>query len=984
MKHLDIKSLNLSVRGTRPKMNQLIAVIMALLLGMSLFPFAQKNGWTLESGQSTIAVTSTSESLGSVANEATPEEVVLDTGIHDETNASEEEEINENLAGAEEATSAEEQQGSSAEEATTEPSSSDEAATSTLPLQQQKQLQEGESLGAAEELVEPQQSSVGMEEGFPYVEAASLFDTKISFGGMQWDVVDVDGNGIIRPTSDGAGKVTLLLSNGYFYPIASSGSVQYNTTQWAASGNITNAYAGSILQQQMNNITNTYIAAVPREYSAIQTRPFAANSATTRSDNGVKGAAVNDKLWPLSYNEAVAFTGSDAANASRVFQVGDESLDGSIQDPNRNNAYIFQGNWHLRTPSTASLGNNRSTYVSVDGSVGDGSTYSGVLYASFAVRPAFRLNLASIIFTSAATGSTMKSSVGVGQMAATTSNPENPLKLTMLDSSIPAPTTSTASLAATSGGTISVPYASTFTGAANRYVTAYVINGSGETVAYGKLAQDSASGTVDINLPEELTNGTYSLQLRNEETGTSELFTDFVSPAATISLHVISPPIAHPDIGFGGYQWKIIGNEGTGVATEALPGNVPNTLTVLLASGFDMGLSPFNSGGAGANYANSTLHYALITLENELPPEEASLLNEQALADLGVVVSDALYWPLSTPGAQSLTGSTSASDERVYKPDGSGATRWWLRSSYSATQKWNVLESGALSYAAIDSLYSVRPAANIDLSHILWRTDAINANGKGSVDVGDPAVVIGDIHGDVVKFTASTNSLAPPTKVSASSTQVAAGKKLGITYSNTEAVASGKFVSYVILPVVGGVQGDPLYYGKLSEAEPGSDLQAAVSLPVSIVPGDYVIKLFNERISGDNHTDFASTMVDVPFSVIPEALITVNLTLDVGFSSAQSFLVSIEDESGGLVTKMITVSPGQTHAEFSMVAPQGTYLVTLLSEGSSWRYSSTTEPVVVEISAGDAQVNLTAAQIKANWLSDTGNVINQMIEPWDD
>lgn len=144
--------------------------------------------------------------------------------------------------------------------------------------------------------------------------------------------------------------------------------------------------------------------------------------------------------------------------------------------------------WWLRSPGHAT---DKAAYVDKNGEV---NAYGlGVYYDSYVVRPAFNLNSASVLFTSAAKGGKTAFS------ANTALTGSDGYKLTMLDTSRSG---FSAEILKTANKTY-VKYQGATTGA-NEYITAMIVNANGEVTYYGSLKNITetadASGMFEIDL----------------------------------------------------------------------------------------------------------------------------------------------------------------------------------------------------------------------------------------------------------------------------------------------------------------------------------------------------------------------------------------------------------------------------------------------------------------------------------------------------
>ena len=168
---------------------------------------------------------------------------------------------------------------------------------------------------------------------------------------------------------------------------------------------------------------------------------------------------------------------------------------------------------------------------------GDGNIQYHGMYdfrSEYGVRPAFNLNLNSVLFASAAVGG--KPDGGL------TPIPEysgNEWKLTLLDSSRNFAVTETTA-SGDPGDTVTLHYNGATIGT-NEYISAIIADSSGARY-YGRVAQPTAeSGTVEIKIPSDLAPGSYTLKVFNEQYN-GDYNTDYASNFTDIALTVENQP----------------------------------------------------------------------------------------------------------------------------------------------------------------------------------------------------------------------------------------------------------------------------------------------------------------------------------------------------------------------------------------------------------------------------------------------------------
>ena len=236
------------------------------------------------------------------------------------------------------------------------------------------------------------------------------------------------------------------------------------------------------------------------------------------------GSNTTDQIFLLSIeevrNETYGFTDDKsrkAANTAYATNQGNQDA---------------QSKWWLR--SLGSSG-NVAAFVSY-GSVNTNGTAQSLKYA---VRPAFNLDLSSIIFTSAAVGGKSSGTVGAAALTAPAAYTGTEWKLTVLDEDRSFLAQRTDSGNVTAGNNISISYTGATVGE-NEYVSAILLNSSGVLLYYGHIADKSsgvASGTADITIPAGLDDGTYTVKVFSEQYN-GDKKTDYASKFSSISVTV--------------------------------------------------------------------------------------------------------------------------------------------------------------------------------------------------------------------------------------------------------------------------------------------------------------------------------------------------------------------------------------------------------------------------------------------------------------
>lgn len=201
--------------------------------------------------------------------------------------------------------------------------------------------------------------------------------------------------------------------------------------------------------------------------------------------------------------------------------------------------------WWLRSPGDSNL---KAAFVEYEGAA---PVFEGqpVDYKGTAVRPAFNLNLSSVLFTSAAVGGKAANGMDSG-LTAVGGYDGNEWKLTLLDNSRNFSISNAA--INSSGNTIGFSYSNAQTGT-NEYISA-VIEDNGVITYYGRILQldgttNGKNGTASLLLPSGVAlSDTTELYVFNEQYNGDKL-TDYASPLQNISPASVPDPDPDPDPG---------------------------------------------------------------------------------------------------------------------------------------------------------------------------------------------------------------------------------------------------------------------------------------------------------------------------------------------------------------------------------------------------------------------------------------------------
>ena len=338
-----------------------------------------------------------------------------------------------------------------------------------------------------------------------------------------WRVIGYDGNGVAAAQGD----ITLLAA-GAMGVIPFADIILYNE------------YAPSNLKTAIDALAGKLTA---EENAAVKKRALTSGSYNGENTDCIAGGQVDNAVfWPLSTKEAIAVN-----NDLRAL------------DPAHPN--WVTSSWYLRSPGSKTF---YVAIVSSDGSV----QYSGASIRKKnnhrTVRPAFNLNLNSVLFASAAVGGKPE-----GGLTPISEYGGNEWKLTLLDSSRNFAVTEKA-VSGASDDTVTLHYTGATTGI-NEYISAIIADSSGAQY-YGRVAQPTAaSGTVEIKIPSDLAPGSYTLKVFSEQYN-GDYNTDYASNFTDIALTVENQPDEQFTLAPGGrYYFDLSAMDIPGTVNSNLP-----------------------------------------------------------------------------------------------------------------------------------------------------------------------------------------------------------------------------------------------------------------------------------------------------------------------------------------------------------------------------------------------------------------------------
>ena len=337
-----------------------------------------------------------------------------------------------------------------------------------------------------------------------------------------WRVIGYDGSGV----ASAQGDITMLAA-GAMGVIPFADIILYNE------------YAPSNLKTAIDALAEKLTT---EENAAVKKRALTSGSYDGENTDCVAGGQVDNAVfWPLSAKEAIV-------------------VNNDLRALNPAHPNWVTTAWWLRSP-----GSNKYNVAVVrsDGSV----EYSGYTMLIFnnhrTVRPAFNLNLNSVLFASAAVGG--KPDGGLTEVSKYSGNE---WKLTLLDSrrnfAVTEKTVSTAP-----DDTVTLNYKGATTGK-NEYISVILADNNGAQY-YGRVAQPTAeSGTVEIKIPSDIAPGDYTMKVFSEQYN-GDCKTDLASAFADVTLTVESQPDEQFTLASGGRYYFDL-------STMNIPGTVNSNL----------------------------------------------------------------------------------------------------------------------------------------------------------------------------------------------------------------------------------------------------------------------------------------------------------------------------------------------------------------------------------------------------------------------
>ena len=338
-----------------------------------------------------------------------------------------------------------------------------------------------------------------------------------------WRVIGYDGSGV----TSSKGDITLLAAG-------AMGVIPFVDTI------LNNEYAPSNLKATIDALAEKLTT---EENAAVKKRTLTSGSYDGENTDCVAGGQVDNAVfWPLSAKEAIA-------------------VNNDLRALNPAHPNWMDSGWWLRSPGSDKY---RLAVVRSEGSV----QYSGFSVLIFnnhrTVRPAFNLNLNSVLFASAAVGGKPD-----GGLAEVSKYSGNEWKLTLLDSRRNFAVTEK-NVSAAPDDTVTLNYKGATTGK-NEYISVILADNNGAQY-YGRVAQPTAkSGTVEIKIPSDIAPGDYTMKVFSEQYN-GDCKTDLASAFADVTLTVESQPDEQFTLAPGGrYYFDLSAMNIPGTVNSNLP-----------------------------------------------------------------------------------------------------------------------------------------------------------------------------------------------------------------------------------------------------------------------------------------------------------------------------------------------------------------------------------------------------------------------------
>ena len=714
-------------------------------------------------------------------------------------------------------------------------------------------------------------------------------DNYTTSGPIKWRVLDDQTN---------TGGTGLFLLSDVLLGSGTRGGVYFDK-----SSRNSNAWQGSDAQTWCNNFYSDNFSTGEQSAVIATTKSDEAFTSSTyhyqyaASENILNG----DKVFFLSTQEAENEEYGFTDDAARVADYGDSA-----------------GVWWLRSRSASFAGAaGAAGAVTSSGYV----TNNPVGIMDWAVRPAFNLDLTSVLFTSAAAGGKSASGMDSG-LTAVDDYSGSEWKLTLLDETREFAVTEQ-TVSGKPGDTITLNYTGATTGE-NEYISVIIADENGAQY-YGRVAQpDSADGQVKIKIPDSLAAGEYTLNVFSEQYN-GDYKTDYASAFAEVALTVEEAAAPGIDTGkaiqlvdsgtaanisggqadniyFGTYQQSSDGSGGYN--TDPIKWRVLENANgqLFLLSDQNLDVFQYHTEYESVTWETSTMRSWLngygaaqnTGSDNGIDYTSDNFINtafsdgeQGAIVDTTVVNDDNPDY--NTEGGENTNdkifllsvdearNSSYFADDNsrkgtntAYVADGGkidgnmfgvgAADYWWLRSPGD----YGFIAAIVYGYGGVDSRGSsvsyVSRAVRpaFNLDLTSVLFTSAAAGGKSASGMDSGLTAVDDYSGSEWKLT-----LLDETREFAVTEQTVSGKPGDtITLNYTGATTGENEYISVIIADENGAQ----YYGRVAQPD-SADGQVKIKIPDSLAAGEYTLNVFSEQYNGDYKTDYASAFAEVALTV---------------------------------------------------------------------------------------------------------------------
>ena len=666
---------------------------------------------------------------------------------------------------------------------------------------------------------------------------------------------------------------------------------------------------------------------------------------------GTSSLTENDKVFFLSVRELADYVGNyDGAPGLRATDTAQSA-----------------GAWWLRSPY--------AKYAFNAGLVaGNGLVSLDFVYNDWAARPAFNLNLNSVLFTSAAAGGKSASGMDSG-LTAVDDYTGSEWKLTLLDETREFAVTEQ-TVSGAPGDTITLNYTGATTGT-NEYISVIIADSSGAQY-YGRVAQPGGeSGTATLSIPADLAPGSYTLNVFSEQYN-GDYKTDYASAFAEVALTVEEAAAPGIDTGkaiqlvdsgtaanigggqadniyFGTYQQSSDGNSGYNI--DPIKWRVLENANgqLFLLSDQNLDVFQYHTDSESVTWEKSTMRSWLNGYSAEQNTGGSSGTDytgdnfigtafsekeQKAIAETEVVNDDN---PYGTEGGENtndkifLLSIAEAQNSSYFADDNSRiatntayvagggkiggyvngvgkADYWWLRSpgKYDDLAADVTHKGGVFSHGlnVYGENLAVRPAFNLDLNSVLFTSAAVGGKSATGMDRGLTAV--NGYSDNEWKLT-----LLDEARNSFEISNATITDTITFSYSGA-ATGTNEYISAVVVD-----NGAITHYGRILKPGNASGT-ASFTIPDGVTLSDTVkLYVFNEQYNSDKMTDYASQLKEISSSTDD----TTAPTLTAGTATRDSettATVKFTSDEAGTYYYAVVESDGDAPADLTTIGTSGT------------------------------------------------------------